>query len=55
MSRRIALLMEAQKVANEGRGSGIFLFTDVPSLLIAEDVLSMSWENGLGKTVRLMD
>jgi len=55
MSRRIALLMEAQKVANEGRGSGIFLFTDVPSLLTAPDVLSMPWENGLGKTVRLMD
>lgn len=55
MARRLALLTEANKLATEGRGSGIFLFTDVPSLLTAQDVLSMPWENGLGKTVRLMD
>ncbi len=55
MERRIGLLLEAQKLVTEGRGSGLFLFTDLLSLLIADDVLSMPWQSGAGKSVRLTD
>lgn len=55
MERRIGLLLEAQKLVTEGRGSGLFLFTDLPSLLVADDVLSMPWMSGAGKAVRLID
>jgi hypothetical protein len=55
MERRIGLLLEAQKLVTEGRGSGLFLFTDLPSLLVADDVLSMLWMSGTGRAVRLID
>ena len=55
MDRRIGLLLEAQKLATEGRGSGLFLFTDLPSLLVASDILAMPLTTGTGKTVRLTD
>lgn len=55
MERRIGLLLEANKLATEGRGSGIFLFADLPSLLVAGDILEMPWVSGVGKTTRLMD
>lgn len=55
MQSRVALLMEANRKVSEGRGSGIFLFTDLPSLLVADDILEMPWTSGVGKTARLMD
>jgi hypothetical protein len=55
VERRIGRLIEANKLVTEGRGSGLFLFADLPSLLVAGDILAMPWVNGLGKTVRLTD
>lgn len=55
MQSRVELLIEANRKVSEGRGSGVFLFTDLPSLLVADDVLAMPWQSGAGKTVRLMD
>ncbi len=55
MNRRVELLNEANRKVTEGRGSGIFLFTDLPSLLVADDILAMPWTSGAGKTVRLTD
>lgn len=55
MRSRVELLIEANRKVTEGRGSGIFLFTDLPSLLIADDILAMPWTTGAGKTGRLID
>ena len=35
--------------------AGLFLFTDLASLLVAEDILAMPLTTGTGKTVRLTD
>ena len=55
MQSRVELLIEANRKVSEGRGSGIFLFTDLPSLLVADDILTMPWMSGAGKMVRLTD
>jgi hypothetical protein len=55
MQRRVELLVEANRKVTEGRGSGLFLFTDLPSLLVAGDILAMPLTTGTGKTVRLTD
>ncbi|MFO1152043.1 MAG: replication-relaxation family protein [Rhodospirillales bacterium] len=55
IERRIGLLLEANRKATEGRGSNLFLFTDLPSLLVADDILAMPWTSGTGKSVRLTD
>lgn len=52
---RVDLLVEANRVVTEGRGSGLFLFTDLFSLLTAADILTMPWVSGVGKTVHLTD
>ena len=55
MQSRVDLLIEANRKVTEGRGSGLFLFIDLPSLLVADDILTMPWKDGVGKTVRLVD
>lgn len=53
MRGRVDLLIEANRRVTEGRGSGLFLFADLPSLLVAEDIFAMPWWDGVGKTVWL--
>ncbi len=55
MQNRVDLLMDANRRVSDGKGSALFLFTDLPSLLVADDILAMPWTNGKGETVRLTD
>lgn len=55
MERRVGLLLEANKIATEGRGSTMLLFTDLASLLTHDDLLSLPWVNGRGENTTFLD
>lgn len=47
-------LVRANRDATEGRGSRIFLFTDIDTLA-SQSILELPWQNGRGEHVRLVD
>jgi protein involved in plasmid replication-relaxation len=54
-AERVKNLIEVNKRFNNGKGSEIFLFTDVVSLRASPHVLDHEWINGRGEMVTLLD
>jgi hypothetical protein len=54
-AERVANLIEVYKRFNNGKGSELFLFTDLVSLRASPHVLEHEWLNGRGERVTLLD
>jgi Replication-relaxation len=54
-AERVANLIDVYKRFNSGKGSELFLFTDLVSLRASPHVLEHEWVNGRGERVTLLD
>jgi hypothetical protein len=54
-AERVANLIEVYKRFNNGKGSELFLFTDLVSLRASPHVLEHEWVNGRGERVTLLE